>query len=92
MLISPDEVKKSLASKGWKYADMKISKSYAFDTYIDGIEFVKKMAELAERNNHHPEITIRWCKVDVIISSHSMGGVTTNCINLAMGVDQIFKK
>ena len=89
MLISPDEINKSLSNKGWVYADKKISKSFNFEKYMEGIEFVNKMAELAERNNHHPDITIGWCKVNVNITSHNMGGVTTNCVNLATGIDLI---
>ena len=89
MLISPDEINKSLSNKGWEYADKKISKSFIFDSYIEGIGFVNKVAELAEQNNHHPDITISWCRVDISISSHDMGGVTTKCVNLAIGIDLI---
>ena len=89
MLISPDEINKSLSNKGWKYTDKKISKSFNFDTYMEGIVFVNKLAKLAETNNHHPEIAIDWCSVNVSISSHDMGGVTTKCINLATGIDLI---
>ena len=56
---------------------------------MDGIEFVLKIAKLAERNNHHPDIAIGWCQVDISISSHDMGGVTTNCVNLATDIDLI---
>ena len=89
MLISPDEINKSLTSKDWEYADKKITKSYKFDTYMDGIDFIGKIAELAERNNHHPDLYIGWCRVDITISSHDLGGVTTNCVNLAIGIDNI---
>ena len=89
MLISPDEINKSLTNKGWEYVDKKISKTYNFDSYMDGIEFVNEMAKLAEASNHHPDITIGWCRVDVSISSHDMGGVTTKCVNLATGIDLI---
>ena len=90
MLISPDEIKKSLANRGWEYVAKKIFKSYNFNVYMDGIDFVQKIAELAEMNNHHPDIIISWGRVDVNITSHNMGGVTTNCINLATGIDRIF--
>ena len=89
MLISPDEINKSLANKGWEYADKKISKTFNFDQYMDGIKFVNEMAKLAEANNHHPDITIGWCRVDVTIFSHDMGGVTTKCVNLATAIDLI---
>ena len=90
MLISPDEINKSLSNKGWEYVDKKIFKSFTFDTYMDGINFVQQIAELSERNNHHPEISIGWCLVAINITSHNLGGVTTNCVNLATGIDHIF--
>ena len=89
MLISPDEINKSLANQGWIYSDKKISKTFNFDQYMDGIKFVNKMVELAEASNHHPDITIGWRRVDVTISSHDLGGVTTKCVNLATGIDLI---
>ena len=91
MLISPDEINKSLSSKGWEYVDKKIFKSFTFNTYMDGINFVQKIAELSERNNHHPDIIILWCRVDLTISSHDLGGVTTKCVNLATGIDHIYE-
>ena len=91
MLIPPDEINKALANKGWVYAEKKISKLYILDAYMEGIDFVQKIAELSERNNHHPDIIIGWCRVEVIITSHDLGGVTTNCVNLAMGIDHIFE-
>ena len=92
MLISPDEINKSLASHGWDYAHKKISKSFSFDAYMEGIEFVQKLAVLAETRNHHPDINIGWCKVDISITSHDLGGVSTKCVNLALGIDSIFEK
>ena len=90
MLISPDELRKSLSNRGWNYNNKTISKLYSFENYINGIEFVQQIASLAERNNHHPKMTIQWCKVSISITSHDLGGVTTNCVNLAMGIDIIY--
>ncbi|WP_075533748.1 4a-hydroxytetrahydrobiopterin dehydratase [Candidatus Pelagibacter communis] len=91
MLLSPDEINKTLSSYGWDYKNKTISKTYKFETYMDGIDFVQKIAELAEKHNHHPDINIGWCKVDLLITSHNMGGVSTKCINLATGIDLIIK-
>mgnify|MGYP001416981491 CR=1 FL=1 len=89
MLISPDEIKKSLEGKGWNYSDKKIIKTFEFETYLEGISFVNNVANLAEKQNHHPDINIGWCKVIVSISSHNLAGVTTQCVNLATGIDLI---
>ena len=87
MLISPEEIKKSLSSYGWNYNNNKISKSFSFESYKNGIEFVNKVADLSDAKNHHPEILIEWCKVTIEIASHEFGGVTTKCVNLAMDIE-----
>ena len=92
MLLPPDDIQKSIATYNWEYVDKQISKTYSFDTYMQGIAFIQKIAELAERSNHHPDIYIGWCKVKISITSHDMRGVTTNCVNLATGIDHIFNK
>ena len=89
MLISPDEINKSLANKGWLYKNKVVVKKFTFDTYIKGIQFVNSVAELAERNNHHPDIYINWTNVEISITSHDMGGVSTKCVNLANQIDNI---
>ena len=43
MLISPDEIKKSLEGKGWNYSDKKIIKTFEFETYLEGISFVNNL-------------------------------------------------
>ena len=89
MLVNPEEISKSLSNYSWSYKKQKISKIFEFENYMDGVCFVSKVAKIAERKNHHPEILIEWCKVTLDIASHDMGGVTTKCINLAMEIEQI---
>ena len=89
MLLSKDEVVKSISNYGWTYNDKKLSKTFTFKTYMEGLEFVNKIGSLSEKKNHHADIYIGWCEVKVYISSHDMGGVTTKCINLAMDISFI---
>ena len=58
---------------------------------MEGIQFVQKIAVLAEAQNHHPDINIGWCKVYISITSHDLGGVSTKCVNLALGIDNIME-
>ncbi len=53
---------------------------------MEGVEFVNKIATISEKKNHHADIYLTWCEVEVNISSHDMGGVTTKCVNLAMDI------
>ena len=89
MLISPDEVQKSISLYNWQYNNNKIYKSYSFKTYIEGVDFINQIVKVAERNNHHPDIFLTWCKVEISITSHDLGGVTTKCINLATSIENI---
>ena len=89
MLLARAEIQKSIANYGWSYENKTIQKPFQFDNYMEGITFVNKIAKIAERLNHHPNLTIGWCSVEVTITSHDLGGVSTNCINLATAVEDI---
>ena len=89
MLLHPDEIKKSISTYGWDYQDKQLCKSFEFGAYLDGIEFINKIATLAEKLNHHPDIRVGYCKVNISISSHDFGGVTTKCINLATSIEAL---
>ena len=89
MLLARDEIQKSIANYSWSYENKTIQKLFQFDSYMEGIIFVNKIAKIAERLNHHPDLTICWCSVEVTITSHDLGGVSTKCINLATAVEDI---
>ena len=91
MLISPEEIKKSLSSSKWEYLNGKIIKNYEFNTYMEGVSFAQKIAELAEKQNHHPNIIIGYCTIEISIFSHQMNGVTTKCVNLATAINALEK-
>ena len=89
MLLHPDEIKKSISTHGWNFSDNKISKTFEFETYLGGVEFINKIAPIAERLNHHPDVYLGYCSVEINIHSHDLGGVTTKCINLATSIDAV---
>ena len=89
MLISSEEIKKSLSSSQWHYLNGEIIKKYDFETYMEGVFFVQKVAELAENHNHHPQMIIGYCTIEISISSHEMNGVTTKCVNLATAINTL---
>ena len=76
----------------WNYLENTITKDYSFDTYLSGIDFVNKLALIAEENNHHPDLSIGWCKVSVTFTSHDQGGVTDDCIKMAKLSEALFIK
>ena len=73
----------------WKYENKAISKTFQFTSYLSGINFVNKIALLAEKMDHHPDIKIGWCKVDILLTTHDSGDVTKKDIELASLCDKI---
>ena len=87
MVLNENQIKKFIINDDWNFNNESIDKSFKFTSYMDGIKFVNKIAELAENKNHHPNILIGWCSVNVRITSHDMGGVTNQCVELANEID-----
>ena len=91
-LLSNKEIDSALEYlDGWVLSKNKILKNISFDTYLNGIEFVNSLAKIAEEKNHHPDLKVGWCRVEVIFTSHDQGGVTDQCIEMAKMVESIFK-
>ncbi len=89
-LLSNKEISLALSSlDDWSFSNNKIHKNFSFNTYMDGIAFVNQLAKIAEENNHHPDLTIGWCKVGVTYTSHDQGGVTKECLMMAKFTDEI---
>ncbi len=72
---------------GWSGSTSSITKQFRFADFAKAMEFVNGVAQIAELLNHHPDITIAWNRVTLTITSHSQGGVTNACLDLAQGID-----
>jgi len=91
-LLNDSEIQSNLnLMEEWVFLNNSISKEFLFDDYMSGIQFVNELAKVAEKNNHHPDITIGWCKVTLSFTSHELGGVSFKCMNMAKTVDNILK-
>lgn len=63
---------------GWKHADKALGKSFAFADYYRTMAFVNAIAYVAHRQDHHPDLSVHYNRVDVVYSTHDAGGVTLN--------------
>ena len=86
--LSDVEIQRALGKlPGWSRRGDAISRTYQFKAFLDGIAFVRRVAEAAERADHHPDIDIRYTKVTCTLSTHDAGGVTQNDLDLAAEID-----
>jgi len=74
---------------GWTLQDRAIQRRFTFDTFLHAIAFVNQVAELAEAENHHPDIDIRYTEVQLSLSTHDAGGITTKDFALARRINAL---
>ena len=90
--LSQDRIAEQLKSlPGWEYKDNAISKLFRFKEFMDGIEFVNRIAGVAEAADHHPDIAINYTRVRFSCSTHSEGGVTDKDFKLAAEIEKAFQ-
>lgn len=73
----------------WKLGEGSISRRFTFRDFKESMAFVNKVAEIAEREWHHPDITIFFNTVDIKLSTHSIKGLSRNDFILAAKIDAI---
>jgi 4a-hydroxytetrahydrobiopterin dehydratase len=72
----------------WSREGQAIHRSYRFDSFKSAIEFVNRVAALAEAADHHPDIDVRYRDVTLTLSTHSAGGITDKDFELARRIDE----
>ena len=74
---------------GWSRTGDRIEKSFAFTDFHETIGFVNALAWLANREDHHPDLTVSYNRCVVAWSTHDAGGVTMNDIVCAAKTDRL---
>ena len=90
--LGPREVGEALASlRGWEAAEehTRLHKRLRFRDFKEAMRFVNAMADLAEAEGHHPDFTVHYDTVDVILWTHAVGGLSENDFILAAKLDQL---
>jgi 4a-hydroxytetrahydrobiopterin dehydratase len=89
-LIKPADLKERMKKvPEWELEKKHIERTFEFDDFADAIDFVNAVAEVAEEEEHHPDIDIRYNKVRLILSTHSKGGLTDLDFALAERIDTL---
>ena len=90
-LLEDAEINNRLGDlNGWERSGNEIVKSYKLANFIASIGFVNKIAILAEKTDHHPDILIQYSNVKITLSTHSEGGLTEKDFNLAGEIEGAF--
>lgn len=89
-LLSDSEIEARLEElSGWERRDESIVKAFDRGDFVGSVKFVDRLVEPAEAMNHHPDLEISWNTVEVSISTHSEGGLTSSDFELAGKIDAL---
>ena len=92
-MLTNDQVDAALPDlNGWERSDGALRRSIEFPAFLEGVDAVGRVAELAEQKDHHPDIDIRWRTVNLALSTHSAGGITEQDVALAREIDALFAR
>ena len=91
--LTPLEIQLECAKlQNWKVKDDKwIVRKYIFKEYLQGIQFVSAIGQIAEANQHHPFISIQYKAVNVSLSTWAAKGVTALDIDLAVEYEKTYE-
>jgi 4a-hydroxytetrahydrobiopterin dehydratase len=70
--------------------DMKITKEFNFDNYMENIDFVMQVAQLAEDESHHPVMHVFFSKTEIELWTHAILGLSENDFILAAKIDDLY--
>jgi 4a-hydroxytetrahydrobiopterin dehydratase len=74
----------------WQVIDeSKLTKSYKFPNFKKSMDLAKKIADIAEEQNHHPDLLVRWGELRVELWTHAAGGLTESDFILAAKIDKV---
>ena len=75
----------------WDLEKNAIERTFEFDDFTQAMDFVNSVAEIAEEDDHHPDIDVRYNKVRIALSTHSEGGLTDLDFEVAEKIDTLFE-
>ncbi len=89
--LADDELASDLSALlGWSHTGARIEKTYAFANFHETIGFVNALAWIANREDHHPDLTVSYNRCVVAWSTHDAGGVTQNDAVCAAKTDRLY--
>lgn len=90
--LSPTERGAALqALPEWRFDEDRggIARSFSFADFSAAFAFMTRVALLAEKADHHPEWANVWNRVDILLTTHSAGGLTDRDIDFAKAIEAL---
>ncbi len=89
-LLSDEEIEARIGElEGWKREDRFIRRTFKFPRFLKAIEFINRVAELAEEADHHPDLYNVWRSVTLKFTTHDEGGLTERDFKMASKINAL---
>ena len=75
--------------EGWERRDGSLHRDLVFADFAEAFAFMTRVAEVAERLDHHPDWSNSWNRVSIDLTSHDAGGLTERDVELAREIDRL---
>jgi len=90
-IVPHDVIDEALRNLAWDRQGDEITCDRSFPTFREALGFVTAVGALAEQQDHHPNIDLRYTAVHLALSTHEVAGLTERDLAFARAVDQIFR-
>ncbi|MBI4403216.1 MAG: 4a-hydroxytetrahydrobiopterin dehydratase [Deltaproteobacteria bacterium] len=74
---------------GWVPQGERIEREFRFKDFVQAINFVNRVAKVAEDEGHHPDFQIHYNKVTLVLWTHSIGGLSENDFIVAAKINKL---
>ena len=88
--LTPLEINQYLqqVNQHWQAQGDRIHRTFITDDFMSALNFANRIAPIAEEEGHHPDLHIYWGKIEVVLWTHAIGGLSENDFILAAKIDQ----
>jgi len=76
----------------WEISKESLFRLFVFKNFVNAFDFMTSVSLIAENMNHHPDWSNVYNKVEVRLSTHDSGGVTSLDVELASVMDSLFSE
>jgi 4a-hydroxytetrahydrobiopterin dehydratase len=93
--LSPEAARGLLsAAAGWRLEEnaTRLVRRFEFRDFVEAMKFLNRVADVAEREGHHPDIAVHWNRVDLTLWTHKIGGLHENDFILAAKVNRLLEE
>jgi 4a-hydroxytetrahydrobiopterin dehydratase len=90
--LGEDERAAALDELGeWDYDETRdaLTRTFVFADFVEAFGFMTRVAILAEKADHHPEWSNIYNRVDVLLTTHDAGGLSSRDVALAKGIERL---